>query len=102
MSDPKILQQVERYTEVIDDALTVLERLALFFRGLRDPAAKARRLRHQAARLYRVALRADRNGYAGRAANLRDRAEQKWTEAQRLDPVDAELAALADRRVGNM
>lgn len=87
--NPWTRSQIAAYTEVIGEALSVLERIVLAFRSLRDPVARARRLRVQAARLWSTSERATRNGFLRRAARLAGRAESKWNEAARLQRVDA-------------
>ncbi len=99
-SPSDVLRDVKTYSDVVGEALTLVERVVLAVRGLSDPKAKALRLRHAAARLYRVAVRADRLGFDRRADNLRDRAAAKWEAAQALDPVSARTAAASDLSSG--
>lgn len=101
MPDSVILDQVQLYSDALGKFLPTLGSVVDFLRGLRNTKVRAMRLRHQAARLYRVSARAAGQGYHRRAANLLARAEGKWKEALLLDPVDARTAAVADRPSGS-
>lgn len=92
-----ITSAVSQYADALGATLEAAGGLVEFFRSLRDPVVRARRLRRKAGRLWRVANRADGRGFEVRAANLRDRAAEAWREAQQIVPLNATAAVHLDR-----
>lgn len=96
-SHADIASSVAEYAEAIGAVAESAGGVIEFLQGLYNPKARARRLRRRAARLWRVSRRAHGHGYDVRAANLRARSVDAWTEAQRIDPITVAAAIVSDR-----
>lgn len=99
MSAASVLATIANYAAQVNKVVGAVGTIVEFSRSLSRAELVAQRCRRRAARLYRVAIRADGHGYTRRARNLRARALGRWNQAQRLHPLGLQAAIRTDRLI---